>query len=104
VVLLLLIVFVVLASRRRRRTTRTLAWPLLLPFQELPSLLMTRCSINGVDDFNELFFLVDGIYPKYSQFVKGIKDPINQTEKSYTAWQEACRIDIEQAFGTLQAK
>lgn len=61
-------------------------------------------SINGVDDFNELFLLVDGIYPKYSRFVKGIKDPINQAEKSYTAWQEACRKDIERAFGNLQAK
>ena len=52
--------------------------------------------------FNNIFFLVDGIYPKYSRFVRGIKEPITQTEKYYTAWQEAARKDIERAFGVLK--
>jgi hypothetical protein len=51
-----------------------------------------------------LFLLVDGIYPKYSRFVKGIKDPLTQQEKSYTGWQEAARKDIERAFGVLQGQ
>jgi hypothetical protein len=34
--------------------------------------------------------------------VKGIKEPISAKEKKYTAWQEACRKDIERAFGVLK--
>ena len=54
--------------------------------------------------FRQLFLLVDGIYPKYSRFVKGIKDPLSQQEKSFSAWQEAARKDIERAFGVLQCQ
>jgi hypothetical protein len=55
-------------------------------------------------EFDALFLLVDGIYPKYSRFVKGIKDPINEQECAYTGWQEAARKDIERAFGVLQCQ
>jgi hypothetical protein len=48
-----------------------------------------------------LFVLVDGIYPRYSRFVKGINLPVTESEKSFTAWQEAARKDIEQAFEVL---
>jgi hypothetical protein len=59
-------------------------------------------NITG-QEFNALFLLVDGIYPKYSRFVKGIKDPVTTQEQcSYTGWQEAARKDIERAFGVLQ--
>ena len=47
---------------------------------------------------------MDGIYPKYSRFVKGIKEPLSEEESKYTAWQEACRKDIERAFGVLKGK
>jgi hypothetical protein len=57
-----------------------------------------------VHEFTKLFVLVDGIYPNYSRFVKGMKEPITIKEKLFTAWQEACRKDIERAFGVLQAK
>lgn len=56
----------------------------------------------GRHQFNETFLLTDGIYPSYSRFVKGIKEPITVAEKRYTGWQEACRKDIERAFGVLQ--
>ena len=49
-----------------------------------------------------MFMLVDGIYPAYSRFVKGIKNPTTPQESSYTKWQEASRKDIERAFGVLQ--
>ena len=52
--------------------------------------------------FNMTFLLVDGIYPKYSRFVKGITEPIGRREKKFTQWQEAARKDIERAFGVLQ--
>jgi hypothetical protein len=53
--------------------------------------------------FHRLFVLVDGIYPPYSRFVKGIQLPLTDAEKRYTAWQEASRKDIERAFGVLQS-
>ena len=56
------------------------------------------------DSFQSLFVLVDGIYPQYSRFVKGLKIPVTESEKAFTAWQEAARKDIERAFGVLQAK
>jgi hypothetical protein len=46
------------------------------------------------DLFQRLFVLVNGIYPQYSRFVKGIHLPVTESEKSFTAWQEAARKDI----------
>ena len=46
------------------------------------------------EEFERMFILVDGIYPPYSRFVKGIKDPNTQQEKYYTKWQEGARKDI----------
>jgi len=40
---------------------------------------------------------------QFSRFVKGIKEPITPQEKRYTGWQEACRKDVERAFGVLKA-
>jgi Plant transposon protein len=54
--------------------------------------------------FNKMFVLVDGIYPKYSRFVRGMSQPITETEKKFTAWQEGARKDIERAFAVLQCK
>ena len=56
----------------------------------------------GDEEFNKCFILVDGIYPKFSRFVKGIKEPTSNKEKKYTAWQEASRKDVERAFGVLK--
>ncbi len=54
------------------------------------------------EEFSELFCLVDGIYPPFSRFVKGIKEPTTDAESKYTSWQEGARKDIERAFGVLQ--
>ena len=56
------------------------------------------------EEFKKLFVLVDGIYPRYSRFVRGIKEPISEEEKSYTAWQKGARKDIERAFGVFEGK
>ena len=56
----------------------------------------------GSEEFNKLFLLVDGIYPRYSRFVKAIKEPISHNEKKFTSFQESARKDIERAFGILQ--
>ena len=58
----------------------------------------------GSEEFDKLFILVDGIYPPYSRFVKGITYPVTRREKKFTQWQEAVRKDIERAFGLLQGK
>jgi len=55
-------------------------------------------------EFEYLFILVDGTYPQYSRFVKGNKNPVTQREKKFSEWQEACRKDVERAFGNLQGK
>ena len=54
------------------------------------------------DSFTKTWITVDGIYPKYSRFVKGIKEPVSQTERRFTQWQEAVRKDVERAFGVLK--
>jgi hypothetical protein len=47
------------------------------------------------EQFNKVFVLVDGIYPLYSRFVRGIKVPATREEKKYTSWQEGAREDME---------
>ena len=56
------------------------------------------------EEFNKLFIFVDGIYPRYSRFVKGMKEPVTDGEKALTSAQESARKDVERAFGNLQAK
>ena len=56
----------------------------------------------GDEEFMQLYFLVDGIYPRYSRFVKAIKEPIIPSDRKFTLFQEAARKDIERAFGVYQ--
>jgi hypothetical protein len=63
----------------------------------------TPFSISG-EKFKQLYVCVDGIYPKYSRFVRGYKHPLTDRGKKFTEWQEACRKDIERAFGVLQGR
>jgi hypothetical protein len=58
----------------------------------------------GHETFQNLLILVDGIYPQYSRFVKGIKQPITYEETKYTAWQEGARKDVERALGNLKSR
>lgn len=58
----------------------------------------------GNEQFNKCFFLTDGIYPRYARFVKGLKVPLTEEQKRFTAWQESARKDIERAFGVLKEK
>jgi Plant transposon protein len=54
--------------------------------------------------FNKMFILVDGIYPKFSRFVKTVKEPVTHKQRVFASWQESARKDIERAFGVLQGK
>jgi hypothetical protein len=53
----------------------------------------------GTEEFNQLYVLVDGIYPAYSRFVKAVRIPATEDESTFTKWQEAKRKDIERGFG-----
>jgi hypothetical protein len=58
----------------------------------------------GGKQFNKLWFLVDGIYPELSRFVKTISVPLNKWEALYSIWQEAKRKDSERGFGVVKGK
>ena len=60
-------------------------------------------SING-HDYTMGYYLADGIYPQWSIFVKTISTPLEAKKKHFTRVQEACRKDVECAFGILQAR
>jgi hypothetical protein len=61
-------------------------------------------QINN-QEFNKVFVLVDGIYPRYNRFVKSQKNPITTTaQQRFAAWQEAVRKDIERAFGDFEGQ
>ena len=50
------------------------------------------------------YYLVDGIYPKWSTLVQSIHDPRGPKKKLFAMKQEACRKDVERAFGALQSR
>ena len=56
----------------------------------------------GEEEFDRLFVLADGIYPRFSRFVKTISQPSTVGEKRFVAWQESKRKDVERVFGVLQ--
>ena len=61
--------------------------------------------INGtVHDY--IYFLVDGIYPKWPIFISTISDatPGSKDNKLFATYQEAVRKDIERAFGVIVKK
>ena len=60
--------------------------------------------INGmVRDY--IYFLVDGIYPKWPIFVSTILDTTpGSKDKLFATYQEAVRKDTEQAFGAIVKK
>jgi hypothetical protein len=59
--------------------------------------------IHG-EPFRRTYFLVDGIYPRYTRFVKAVREPVTDQEKRFTGWQESARKDVERAFGVLQGR
>jgi hypothetical protein len=64
------------------------------------NLQTTPYTVNGTTR-DWLYFLVDGIYPSYSIFINTFHHPQTSMEKYFATCQEACRKDIERAFGVL---
>ena len=50
------------------------------------------------------YYLADGIYPKWSSIVQTIHEPVGSKKKYFATQQEACRKDVERAFGVLQSR
>ncbi|CAL9030090.1 unnamed protein product, partial [Prunus brigantina] len=50
------------------------------------------------------YYLSDGIYPRWTTFVKTISNHQSEKEKSFAAFQEGYRKDAERCFGILQAR
>ena len=65
--------------------------PLLESFRDgsFESLESEVCPFMiGTSAFQFLYILVDGIYPRWSRFVRGIKEPITRKEKKFTGFQD----------------
>ncbi|XP_019167858.1 PREDICTED: uncharacterized protein LOC109163562 [Ipomoea nil] len=54
--------------------------------------------------YNTGYYLADGIYPKWSTLVQTIHEPRGPKKKLFAMMQEACRKDVERAFGVLQSR
>jgi len=51
-----------------------------------------------------LYYLTDGVFPKYPFFVSPYPNPITPAEKSFNRLQEALRKDFERLYGVLTAR
>ncbi|XP_008228656.1 PREDICTED: uncharacterized protein LOC103328048 [Prunus mume] len=60
-------------------------------------------AVAGFDTWNG-YYLVDGIYPRWTTFVKSILHPRSHKEIFFAAYQEGYRKDVERCFGILQAR
>lgn len=67
------------------------------------ALAMNLMSQN-TQTLSQRYYLVDGIYPRWSMFVQAFSNPDSPKKKHFTQLQEVLRKDIERAFGVLQAK
>ncbi|XP_021737150.1 uncharacterized protein LOC110703665 [Chenopodium quinoa] len=65
-----------------------------------PQVLFT---FNG-NNYNNGYYLTDGIYPKWSTFIDAIAVPQTLKDKLFTTRQESAIKDVERAFGVLQAR
>ena len=55
-------------------------------------------------EYNTGYYLADDIYPKWSTIVQTIHEPRGPKKKYFAMKQEACRKDVERAFGVLQSR
>jgi hypothetical protein len=60
-------------------------------------------EING-HQYNNEYYFVDGIYPKWTTLLKTISGPTPGKRANFSQRQEACRKDVERAFGVIQAR
>jgi hypothetical protein len=63
--------------------------------------MLPRLTVINGRHYNKGYYLADGIYPKWTTFVKTISSPILPKEVEFVKAQEGCRKDVERAFGVL---
>ncbi|CAL8119881.1 unnamed protein product [Prunus armeniaca] len=54
--------------------------------------------------YSGAYYLAEGIYPRWTTFVKTIPNPQSKKERSFVSFQEGYRKDVERCFGILQAR
>jgi hypothetical protein len=64
---------------------------------------LVKYEING-HPYNKCYYLVDGIYPEWSTFMKTNHEPTKEKNRRFAKRQEVCRKDVEHAFGVLQSR
>ena len=64
---------------------------------------LEKFYIDGME-FTGAFFLADGIYPPYVFLMKSILHPLTDETRHFAKCQEACRKDVERAFGRMLSK
>ncbi|CAL9022741.1 unnamed protein product [Prunus brigantina] len=76
-----------------------------LAVEELSYCLARRVTyqINNIV-YSCAYYLADGIYPRWTTFVKTILNPQSEKERSFASFQEGYRKDVERCFGILQAR
>ena len=65
--------------------------------------LPTHYTIQGTN-YDIGYYLSDSIYPKWSTLVQSISNPQGPKRQYFAMMQEACRKDVERAFGVLQLR
>jgi len=51
-----------------------------------------------------LYFLVDGIYPRFAFFASPFPNPTTEVEMTFNRLQEALRKDVERLYAVLTAR
>lgn len=62
-----------------------------------------KFTLNDTE-YDMAYFLADGIYPDWPVFIKSMEHPKGKKNSHFCERQEACRKDVERAFGVLQAR
>ena len=65
--------------------------------------LQFNFTVNG-KQYKMGYYLVDGIYPEWTAFVKSIRAPQNARDRLFAKKQESARKDVERAFAALQSR
>ncbi|XP_048447321.1 uncharacterized protein LOC125480473 [Pyrus x bretschneideri] len=60
-------------------------------------------SVNG-HTYDGPYYLANGIYPRWTTFVKTVPHPQSEKEKHFAKCQKRCRKDVERCFGILQVR